>query len=50
LCLEPSKLDIGCPAGPDGKKSSCNAGDKCLILGSGRSPGEGNGNRSSILA
>ena len=28
----------------DGKESSCNAGDLGLIPGSGRSPGEGNGN------
>ena len=27
-----------------GKESACNAGDPSLILGSGRSPGEGNGN------
>ena len=27
-----------------GKKSACNAGDQGLIPGSGRSPGEGNGN------
>ena len=31
--------------GSDGKKSACNAGDLGSILGSGRSPGEGNGNR-----
>ena len=30
--------------GPDGKESSCNIGDPDLITGSGRSPGEGNGN------
>ena len=30
--------------GSDGKAFACNAGDLCLILGSGRSPGEGNGN------
>ena len=30
--------------GSDGKESACNAGDPCLIPGSGRSPGEGNGN------
>ena len=29
---------------PDGKESACNAGDPGLILGSGRSPGEGKGN------
>ena len=34
----------GLPGGSDGKESVCNAGDPGLILGSGRSPGEGNGN------
>ena len=29
---------------PDGKESACNAGDPSLSPGSGRSPGEGNGN------
>ena len=29
--------------GPDSKESSCSTGDLGLILGSGRSPGEGNG-------
>ena len=32
------------PAGSDGKESACNAGDPGLIPGTGRSPGEGNGN------
>ena len=32
------------PGGSDGKESVCNAGDLCSIPGSGRSPGEGNGN------
>ena len=32
------------PGGSDGKASICNAGDLGLISGSGRSPGEGNGN------
>ena len=32
------------PDGLDGKESSCNTGDLGLIPGSGRSPGEGNGN------
>ena len=32
------------PAGLDGKESACNTGDPCLIPGSGRSSGEGNGN------
>ena len=30
--------------GSDGKASACNAGDPGSIPGSGRSPGEGNGN------
>ena len=30
--------------GSDGKESACNAGDPGFISGSGRSPGEGNGN------
>ena len=34
----------GFPGGSDGKVSACNAGDPALISGSGRSPGEGNGN------
>ena len=32
------------PSGSDGKAPSYNAGDLGLIPGSGRSPGEGNGN------
>ena len=35
---------MGFPGGSDGKTSACNARDPCLIPGSGRSPGEGNGN------
>ena len=35
---------MGFPCGSDGKASACNAGDPSLIPGSGRSPGEGNGN------
>ena len=31
------------PSGSDGKETACNAGDPGLILGLGRSPGEGNG-------
>ena len=31
-------------SGSDGEESACNAGDPGLILGLGRSPGEGNGN------
>ena len=32
------------PGGSDGKESACNAGDLGSIPGSGKSPGEGNGN------
>ena len=35
---------MGFPGGSDGKASVCNAGDLGSIPGSGRSPGEGNGN------
>ena len=34
----------GFPCSSVGKESACNAGDLGLIPGSGRSPGEGNGN------
>ena len=34
----------GFPGGSDSKASACNAGDQGLIPGSGRFPGEGNGN------
>ena len=34
----------GFPGGSDNKESACNAGDLGLIPGSGRSPGEANGN------
>ena len=37
-------LTKGLPGGSDGKESACNAGDLGLTSGSGRSPGEGNGN------
>ena len=37
-------VDSGFPGGSDSKESACNAGDLGLIPGSGRSPGEGNGN------
>ena len=40
----PVWLALGFPGGSDGKKSAYNAGDPDLILGSGRSPGKGNGN------
>ena len=35
---------LGFPGGSDNKASDCNAGDLDSIPGSGRSPGEGNGN------
>ena len=40
----------GFPGGSDGKEFVCNAGDPGLIPELGRSPREGNGNHSSILA
>jgi len=41
--LEPLIKLWACSGGSDGKESSCNAGNPGVILGSGRSPGEGNG-------
>ena len=41
VCLQ---LVIGFPGGSELKESASNAGDPGLIPGSGRSPGEGNGN------
>ena len=35
---------MGFPGGSDSKEPACNAGDLGFIPGSGRSPGEGNGN------
>ena len=46
-CVEVLKVSmnaLGFPGGPEGKASAYNAGDPGLIPGSGRSPGEGNGN------
>ena len=40
----------GFPGGPVGKESACNAGDPGSIPGSGRSPGEGNGNPLTNVA
>ena len=37
-------LFLDFPGGSDSKASACNAGDPGSIPGSGRSPGEGNGN------
>ena len=33
----------GFPGSSEGKESACNVGDPCLISGSGKSPGRGNG-------
>ena len=38
------------PGGSEGEDTACNVGDLSLIPGSGRSPGEENGNTSCILA
>ena len=35
---------MGFHGGSGGKEFACNAGDPGSVLGSGRSPGEGNGN------
>ena len=44
-CLASStETVLGFPGGSDGKESACNSGAVGLIPGSGRSPGEGNGN------
>ena len=40
----PQCIKSGFPSSSDGKASACNAGDLGSIPGSGRSPGEGNGN------
>ena len=42
--IRSAKSTLGFSGGPDGKESSCNAGDLGLIPGLGRSPGEGHGN------
>ena len=42
-CLRPIMCLVSFPDSSDGKESACNAGDPGSILGSGRSPGEGNG-------
>ena len=39
-----SDLCLGFPGGSEVKASACNAGDLGSVPGSGRSPGEGNGN------
>ena len=52
LCQEPEThiLFQGFPGSSDNKESICNAGGLGLIPESESSPGEGNGNPSSILA
>ena len=40
----------GFPGGSDGKEPPCSVGDPGSSPGSGRSPGEGNGNPLRILA
>ena len=44
------RLILGFPGGSEVNASACNVGDLGLIPESGRSPGEGNSNPSSILA
>ena len=39
----PTPVFLGFPCGSAGKESACNEGDLDLILGLGRSPGEGKG-------
>ena len=41
---------MGFPGGSVSKNSTCNAGDPGSVPVLGRSPGEGNGNYSNILA
>ena len=42
--LKDYHTQVGFPCGSAGKDSVCNVGDPVSIPGSGRSPGEGNGN------
>ena len=42
--LNHSKDELGFPGGSDGNEPACNLGDPGSIPGSGRCPGEGNGN------
>ena len=43
-------MEYGNPWWVSGKESACNAGDWDSIPGSGKSPGEGNGNPLRVLA
>ena len=44
MYLHTAKFKMAFPGGSDSKASAYNAGDPGLIPGSGRYPGEGNGN------
>ena len=44
LCFLDLSITPGFPGGSEVKVSACNAGDLGSIPGSGRTPGEGNGN------
>ena len=44
MALITASVSLDFPGGSNGKASAFNAGDPGLIPGSGRSPGEGNGN------
>ena len=44
VALITASVSLDFPGGSNGKASAYNAGDPGLIPGSGRSPGEGNGN------
>ena len=46
----PTPVSLGFSGSSAGKESACNAGDTSPIPGLGRSPGEGKGYHSSILA
>ena len=48
--IEALKRMKGFPCGSGVRNPPANAGDEGLIPGSGRAPGEGNGNHSSTLA
>ena len=42
--MKRSSVQMRFTGGSDGRESACNAGDQGSIAGSGRFPGEGNGN------
>ena len=44
LLLGSESVLVGFPGGSAGKESACSAGDPGFVPGSGRSPGEGQGN------